>query len=180
MAEAASTPAPILLPDAGPLITLAYADALDLLQRPGWPLQLVDMVLHELTRNNTPTCDAITAFVRRHRVALINTQAFSRYQALRAGAEREAPPPRKAGLGELAMQEAINRLALLEPPQPVVLLFEDHKIARASFHLPESTLRVSTRAFLLFLEDEGWLDSAAEVERRAILAGRQFSRLRFP
>lgn len=180
MAEAASAPTPILLPDAWPLITLAYANALHLLQGPGWALRLVDMVLHELTRNKLPTCDAITAFVRQHQVAVIDTQAFSRYQTLRAGAERDAPPPRKAGLGELAMQEAINRLALLEPPQQVVLLFEDHKIARASFHVPESTLRVSTRAFLLFLQDKGWLDSAAEVERRAILAGRHCTGLRFP
>jgi len=34
---------PILVPDAGPLITLAYADRLDLLQRPGWPVHAVDM-----------------------------------------------------------------------------------------------------------------------------------------
>ena len=34
----------ILLPDAGPLITFAYADALDLLFKPGWSVQLVDMV----------------------------------------------------------------------------------------------------------------------------------------
>ena len=45
----------VLLPDAGPLITLAYADALDLLFRAGWTVALVDMVLHEVTRNQTPT-----------------------------------------------------------------------------------------------------------------------------
>ena len=33
-----------LYPDAGPLITLAYADALDLLFEPGWQLVLVDMI----------------------------------------------------------------------------------------------------------------------------------------
>jgi hypothetical protein len=44
-----------LLPDAGPLITLAYADALDVLLNPGWTVILVDMILHELTRNQTPT-----------------------------------------------------------------------------------------------------------------------------
>jgi hypothetical protein len=43
-----------LLPDAGPLITLAYADALDLLPKAGWSVALVDMVMHELTRNETP------------------------------------------------------------------------------------------------------------------------------
>jgi len=30
-----ASPTPVVLPDAGPLITLAYADALDLLRKPG-------------------------------------------------------------------------------------------------------------------------------------------------
>ena len=50
----------VLLPDAGPLITLAYADALDLLFKPGWSVMLVDMVLHEITRNHTPTSGKLT------------------------------------------------------------------------------------------------------------------------
>lgn len=80
----------------------------------------------------------------------------------------------------MALQEAITRLALAEPPQRAVLLFEDHKIARDGFHLPQGTMRVSTRAFLVFLEEKGWLESAADVEREAVLAGRRFSALRFP
>jgi hypothetical protein len=92
---------PVLLPDSGPLVTLAYADALDLLFLPGWPVQIVDMVLHEVTRNQTPTSQLIGAWV-------------------------------------------------------------------------------STRAFLIFLEQKGWLPSAAGIERKAILNGRNFSQLRFP
>ena len=57
---------PILVPDAGPLITLAYAGRLDLLQWPGWPVHAVDMVLHEVTRNQTPTSEVIAAFVKEH------------------------------------------------------------------------------------------------------------------
>jgi hypothetical protein len=34
----------VLVPDAGPLITLAYADALDLLFTGGWTVVLVDTV----------------------------------------------------------------------------------------------------------------------------------------
>jgi len=168
--------APLLLPDAGPLITLAYAQRLDLLLRPGWPLRLVDMVLHEVTRRDTPSRTAITAFVAQHQPAVIETTTFHHHQARMAS----GAAPRKAGLGELAMQEAIHQLALQEPPQPAVLLFEDHRIARTSFFLPEGTLRVSTRAFLIFLEEKGWLASATEVEQAAISAGRSFSRLRFP
>ena len=173
--------APQLLPDSGPLITLAYAGRLDLLLRPGWPLRMVDMVLHEVTRNATPTRNAINAFVAEHKPLVIETATFRNYKArvAAAAADPDAPSPRRAGLGELAMQEAINQLALLEPPQAAVLLFEDHKIAHATFHLPAGTLRVSTRAFLIYLEEKGWLAAAAEVEQAAIEAGRNFSRLRF-
>jgi hypothetical protein len=168
---------PLLLPDAGPLITLAYAGKLELLLQPGWPLRVVDMVLHELTRKDTPTRDAIQSFMSRHQPPLIDTETFAHHRRLQASA---SPAPRKAGLGELALQEAITRLALAEPPQRAVLLFEDHKIARDGFHLPQGTMRVSTRAFLVFLEEKGWLESAADVEREAVLAGRRFSALRFP
>ena len=39
----------VLIADAGPLITLAYADSLDVLFKPGWSVQLVDIVVHEVT-----------------------------------------------------------------------------------------------------------------------------------
>ena len=53
----------ILLADASPLITLAYADALDVLLFPNWQVQMVDVVLHEVTRNPTPTSQKIAAWV---------------------------------------------------------------------------------------------------------------------
>ncbi len=51
--------------------------------------------------------------------------------------------------------------------QTGIFLFEDHKIARASFLLPDNCRKVSTRAFLLFLEQQGLIHSAADGERRA-------------
>lgn len=74
----------------------------------------------------------------------------------------------------------MNGFALLDPPPSGVFLFEDHKIARTSFLLPDNCRKVSTRAFLIFLEQKGWLESAAAIERQAILNGRNFSQLRFP
>ncbi|GHU33419.1 hypothetical protein AGMMS50256_25300 [Betaproteobacteria bacterium] len=171
---------PFLLPDAGPLITLAYAGQLDLLLRPGWSLRIVDRVLHEVTRNATPSRDAISAFVARRHTPVLETATFRHYRKQMTVAGSDGKIPRKAGLGELALQEVITRFALLEPPQPAVLLFEDHKLARSGFYLPEGSIRVSTHAFLDFLEEKGWLDSAAEIERAAIQAGRKFSQLRFP
>ncbi|MBU0653924.1 MAG: hypothetical protein KJ914_02205 [Gammaproteobacteria bacterium] len=166
----------ILLADAGPLITLAYADALDVLLLPGWTVQMVDMVLHEVTRNQTPTSQKIAAWLAQQQLPVRETRVYQRYtQALATG-----EIPRKANLGELAIQEVMTDFALLAKPPTGIFLFEDHKIARASFLLPEGCHKISTRAFLLFLEQKGWLASAAEVERKAVQAGRAFSRLRFP
>lgn len=166
-----------LLPDAGPLITLAYADALDLLLKPGWHVQVVDMVLHEVTRNATPTSEKIRQWVTAQSIPVLTTRTFKHFLAVQFGGET---PPRKSNLGEMAIQEAMSELALAAPATTGVFLFEDHKIARASFLLPENCRKISTRAFLLFLEGKGWVESAAEVERAAISNGRNFSRLRFP
>lgn len=165
-----------LLPDAGPLITLAYADALDVLFQPGWTVMLVDMVLHEITRNQTPTSGKLAEWATAKRIPVLPTKTFAHFS--QAGAEGTAP--RKSNLGELAIQESMNEFALMVPPRTGVFLFEDHKIARTSFLVPDNCRKISTRAFLIFLEQKGWIESASEIERRAVLAGRAFSQLRFP
>lgn len=164
-----------LLPDAGPLITLAYADALEVSMLPGWKVRVVDMVQHEVTRNSTPTSRKLAKWLKHKSVQIVSTQTFRIHMQAQAG-----QPARKTNLGELAIQETINQMALAQPPQRAVLLFEDHRIASATFYLPDDCLKVSTRAFLTFLQDKGWIDSATDIERRAVLAGRQFSQLRFP
>lgn len=87
---------------------------------------------------------------------------------------------RKKNLGELAVQEIMTDFALLSKAPTGIFLFEDHKIASTNFMLPANCHKISTRAFLQFLDQRGWLESAAEIERRAIQAGRVFSKLRFP
>ncbi|MEN9502523.1 MAG: hypothetical protein RI964_1808 [Pseudomonadota bacterium] len=166
----------ILLADAGPLITLAYADALDVLLLPNWQVQMVDMVLHEVTRNPTPTSQKIAAWVAQQQLLVRETRIYQRYIASLNAGEK----PRKANLGELAIQEVMSEFALQARPVTGVFLFEDHKVARASFVLPEDCHKISTRAFLLFLEQKGLVESAAAIERRAIQAGRAFSSIRFP
>jgi hypothetical protein len=88
-------------------------------------------------------------------------------------------PVRKANLPEFAIQEAVSGFGLTSG-QTRVFLFEDHKIARASFLLPDICRKISTRAFLMFLEQQGLIEAAADVERAAILAGRQVSQIRCP
>lgn len=177
MSVAVDNAAPVvLLPDAGPLITLAYAGALGVLLKPGWPVRVVDMVLHELTRNTTPSSEAIRRWVETNPVMIVKTRTYQHFQAAQSG----GGVVRKANLGELAVQESMHEMALYEPVHVGVFLFEDHKIARASFLLPDNCRKVSTRAYLQFLEGKGWIESAVEIERAAIIQGRNFSQLRFP
>ena len=110
---------------------------------------------------------------------MVSTQVFAQHQ-LAQQKPPQAAPQRKAHLGEFAIQETMNQMALAQRNQTGVFLFEDHRIARASFLLPPQCRKVSTRAFLIFLEERGWIASAAAIERRAVLAGRAFSSLRFP
>jgi hypothetical protein len=78
----------VLLPDAGPLITLAYADALDLLLKPGWQVKMVDMVLHEVTRNATPTSEKIRCWVAERSIPVLSTRSHQRHLALSQAAKR--------------------------------------------------------------------------------------------
>ena len=165
-----------LLPDAGPLITLAYAEALDILFKPGWTVMLVDMVLHEISRTQTPTSNRLAEWAAGNQIPVLPTKTFARFQ--QACAANAAPGRRN--LGELAVQETMNEFALMVPPRMGVFLFEDHRIARTSFLIPDTCRKISTRAFLIFLEQKGWIASASEIERRAVQAGRAFSKLRFP
>jgi hypothetical protein len=166
-----------LLPDAGPLITLAYADALEVLLKPSWSVVLVDMVQHEVTRNQTPTSDKLAKWIDANQLKVAPTKTFQHY---RLASGHQLGALRKSNLGEIAVQEVMNDFALQSPPKTGVFLFEDHKIARVSFMLPSNCRKISTRAFLMFLEERKLIASAVEIERRAIQAGRAFSQLRFP
>lgn len=165
----------ILLADAGPLFTLAYADALDVLFKLGWSVKLVDMVQFEVTRNQTPTNEKINAWIKQNDIQILESTIFQRYQKALNGGKN----PRKNNLSELATQEIMNGLVLQEPPQTGLFLFEDHRVARTSFVLPDNCRKISTHAFLSFLEQHNWIQSAYEIEQKAIQAGRGFSQLRY-
>ena len=161
----------------GALGGVAYAQSLDLLLKPGWPVCIVDMVLYVLTRNQSPASQAIADWVKVNNLQVLPTKTLAHLRRLQA---TNPAAQRKSNLGELAIQEAMNDFALIDPPPTGVFLFEDHKIARTSFLLPAQCRKVSTRAFLIFLEQKGWRESAAAVQRHAILNGRNFSKLRCP
>jgi hypothetical protein len=81
---------PVVIPDAGPWITLACADALDLLLKPGWPVAIVDMVLEALTRSQTPTSQQIATWVNDQRIPVLATEVCRRAAGPGDGAALQA------------------------------------------------------------------------------------------
>src|SRR3546814_3308044 len=86
---------------------------------------------------------APTRVVRCTYIGRMGTGLGSRYQQMLAA---PAAAARKANLGELAIQEAMNDFALDQAQKTGGFLFEDHKIAHASFLVPDNCRKKIGRA----------------------------------
>ena len=161
----------IVVPDASPLITLAYADRLDVLTGLGPEVVLIDMVIHELVRHPTPTSQQILDFADRKQLRIAETDI-----GREAKAQGTAFVRRHAG--EQAIQQYLYDFAdsLDRREAFALLLFEEHKIGRSAFVLPDNVYLLSTCAFLLTLERRGVIASATDIELAVTNAGRAFSR----
>ncbi len=163
----------LLIPDAGPLISLAKADRLRLLLAPGLPVVVADQVLFEATRD-TRHEDArrIAEFVRAYPDAVLKfrTAVGDAAAARRAAGETG----RQKGQGEAAVAELLARLDEITqaPDDPVLLLYEDSDVATKRFVLPGNVHLLSTKAFLVGLERRGTIASADEVWAAIEAAGR--------
>jgi len=164
----------LVVPDAGLLITLAYADRLDLLLALGIKVVVVDMVTVELTRHLTPTSEKILAFLAGSNIRVIETEIGK--EAVTQGSAFK-----KRYAGERAIQDFLFQFSdeaeQQGQPRYALLLFEDHKIAGTSFVLPDNVYVISTMAFLRKLEEMRVIASAIDVRDAAVKAGREFSQL---
>jgi len=133
-------------------------------------------VQHEVTRRETPTSAMICRWIQENGLPIIETHIYASDGKRCA---ESGTSVRSSNLGELAIQEAMHRFATDMSLKKGVFLFEDHKIAGSFCIVPENCLKVSARSLLLLMAQKGWIHSAVEVERMAIIAGRSFSRLKF-
>lgn len=166
----------LVVPDAGPLITLAYSDRLELLLALGIEVVVVDMVKAELTRHQTPTSQMILEFINENDIRIVETE-------IGVEAATQGQSFKKRHAGERAIQEFLfdfyeeserNR-ELTGNAKYALLLFEEHKIGGTSFVLPENVYIISTSAFLRKLEEMHVITSASEIREAAVAAGRDFS-----
>lgn len=161
-----STPIRLVVPDTGPLITLAKLGALDalLVFEDRVRIVLTDYVEFESTRRHQefPDALAIHTFLRDNagRVEIERTGIGSNYKKLVLLKEQLAQSPELAAQlgvdlrvelddpGELSIVQYIRDLIDRPPGTPVLILAEDDYFLRPLSPLPGNAHVVSTRAFL--------------------------------
>lgn len=175
--KAASTgrqPIRIFIPDAGPLISLAQGQALDLLLLVADDVRLVltDVVEFEVTHraDRFPDATAIQAFLSLHadRIEVVATTIGALALAdLQRKAERGEPAVLPKDVGELSITNFIISLrGSGNPGEPVLVLIEDDWFATNTYALPGNVHLLSTSAWLDGLQSAGLVDSAATVRAR--------------
>lgn len=168
-----SRPVVLLIPDAGPLISLSRADRLDLLLALKLPVVVVDQVMFEVTRDRQhEDARRIIAFMQLHSSAVHEFQTAVGEAA--AGRRTAGEMGRQKGQGEAAVAELLARLdeAIEAPDDPVLLLYEDSDVSTKRFVLPGNVHLISTKAFLVGLERRGIIASADKVWSAIEGAGR--------
>jgi hypothetical protein len=170
--------AKLIVPDTGPLITLAAADSLDYLLYPAVPVYVPDAVLYEATVNSDALgAQSIAEWVQRHsqQVYPLVTQVFTDHLAMLGAGLR--PPP---DLGERAAIEAIRHTLVLAKEERAIFVTEDDRLLTGTYVVldvdRERMISITTRDFLEGLEEAQRINSADDVYRRAEDAGRLASR----
>lgn len=167
----------IVLPDTGPLITLAHANALEvLLAFDAQQVQLVvtDMVEFEATRHRSTREDAqrISDFLEKHagriviektvfgQMAISAARIYERYtesQQLRdfyATSNMPAPSPLAPNSGELSINSYVSELIGQPPGPPCLVIAEDDFFLRSTpGALPGNAHIISTATLLAKLEE---------------------------
>lgn len=170
--------AKLIVPDTGPLITLAVADSLDYLLYPGVPVYVPDAVLYEATvKSDALGAQSIAEWVQRHseQVYPLMTQAFADHLAA-MDAGLKAP----RDLGGRAAIEAIRHALVLAKHERAVFVTEDDRLLTGTYVVLSTdrgrVISITTWDFLEGLERAQRINSAEEVYRRAEDAGRLASR----
>lgn len=171
--------AKLIVKDTGPLITLAAADCLDYLLKPGVDVFIADAVMYEATRDGDALGAAeILAWAQSNTnlVRTISTSVFFNFVESLSG----NPARREKDLGERAAMEAIHDAIALGDNDRALLVTEDDRVLRrilvVETELTDRMIPVTTRDLLEALERAGRINSADEVYRRAEDAGRLASR----
>jgi len=170
-----SGPFRLIVTDTSPLLTLALADSLEILLRPGLPVSIPDAVYIEATRvHGAPGAEQIVEWINAHldEVRIVPTDiGIDQQRRLEEGRSTR-------GLGEQAAIEALDRFLRSNPAAEALLLFEDTDLERRRAIVDQRVSLISTGDFLRELEAAGLIQSTDEILDRASAQGRNVARQR--
>ena len=163
-------PIKIVLPDSGPLISLALGESLDLLLSFSAEVRIVltDVVEYEVTHraDDLPDALAIRSFLAQHagRIEVISTTIGSLALGdLRRKADAGLPSSLPKDVGELSITNFVISLRTASTAIPMLVIIEDDWFAENAYALPGNIHLLSTSAWLDGLEELGVIASAARV-----------------
>ena len=181
----AKRPIRIVLPDAGPLISLALGNVLHLLLLASDDVRIVvtDIVEFEATHRTDRHADALAIqnFLQEHaqRVEVLPTTIGTLALGdLRRRALAGETVSLSKDLGELSITNFVISLRTVNPGDPMLVIIEDDWFSANSYSVPGNVHLLSTSAWLDGLEALGRIPSAAAV-RSQIQAARPHFRADF-
>jgi hypothetical protein len=171
----------VVLPDSGPLISLARASALDLLLtfQEGIRIVLTDVVEFEVTHRNEDFPDAavIKQFIsdNRDRIEVLPTTVGSLAlndlkNKLQSGQSASLPKD----MGELSVTSFIISMRTINPGEPTLVILEDDWFESNVYGVPGNVHLLSTSAWLDGLEEMKVIASAAELRAQIQLTRPNF------
>lgn len=171
----------VVLPDSGPLISLACADALDLLLsfHDGVRIVLTDVVEFEVTHRDDelPNALAIKQFIERNRdrIEVMPTTVGSlALEDLKRKRQAGQPASLPRDIGELSITSFVISMRTANPGEPTLVIVEDDWFESNTYALPGNLHLLSTSAWLDGLEQMKVIDSAAEVRTRVQMSRPSF------
>jgi hypothetical protein len=168
-----NAPLRLIVTDTSPLITLALADELDLILRPGVPVSIPDAVYVEATRlRSAAGASLIVDWLNknRSRAQIAPTEVgIDQLRRLEEGRSIR-------GLGEAAALETLDRFMSDQPEATALLLFEDSDVLRRRAVVEARVALVGTGDFLRALEAAKLIQSSDHILDKAAAAGRNMER----
>lgn len=168
----------LVIPDAGPLISLAHARRLDLVLVFERPVVIADIVRLEcLKKPGSPDHDVLADWFARmgNRIRIEDTGMRGVYEAALARERSGEEPRATSGYGDAALAYMLRRLDLIAGPDAIPLvLLEDSKATRSLQRFDRAHI-LSTRTWLYSLERANVIPSADQVIGQMKTAGRELS-----
>ena len=157
----------LLVPDSGPLFSLAAADLLPLLAK--FSVGITDVVRDEtinrgLAANPSLEAQRLLAYYNQNASSIhtFTTQVGVNLAKLRALDANYRTP---SNLGELSIQSLLIDLQMSDPGATPVILFEDGWFLSNGAALAKPCILLSTQAFLEYAQEKRWISSAAQARQ---------------